>query len=120
MIPEFAGHYSTGQHHDYSNSDAMTNGSAAVYGYDSPDCAFYDQDCMEMQQHHQVYRSSCAMSASTPMNSVDYAGNYQQQTNMQQQPAHHLGQMGHHLGNQQQQQHYAPDELPPDVTGKFR
>lgn len=132
VIPEFSGgdksyqlvsppsgHYSTGHHADYSNSDNMTNGSAAVYGYDSPDCAFYDQDCaMEMQQH-QVYRSSCAMPVNMPMNSADYAGNYaQQQTNIQQQQ-HLLGQMPHHLGNQQQH-HFAPDELPSDVAGKFR
>ncbi|KAI9554505.1 putative homeotic HOX3 protein [Daphnia sinensis] len=58
----------------HSDHSAMTNGSiSAVYGYDSPDCGYYDQqDCsgvdIAVNAHHQQHqnynnnsRSTCAM-----------------------------------------------------------
>ena len=60
-------HQSTAASH--SDNSAMTNGSiSAVYGYDSPDCGYYEhQDCSSVDQQ-QPYtnntRSTCAMQIS--------------------------------------------------------
>lgn len=128
------------QHHNYpqvataaaGHSDAMTNGSSAVYGYDSPDCGYYEQECSgaEVGNPQPSYRSaSCVMqmAVNSPV-PVPIQPQQQQQTINN----HHIGsdpyspspyhhQLQHHLGQHATVQHHFSanaDELSADVIGK--
>jgi hypothetical protein len=97
----------------HSDNSAMTNGSiSAVYGYDSPDCGYYEhQDCSSVdvvvnQQQQQPYtnntRSTCAMqiSVNSPVSvpiqqSSDSYSSSNSYHHLQQQQQHHLGQLQH-------------------------
>lgn len=94
----------------------MTNGSSitANYGYDSPDCGYYDNEPVDhhnqqqLNQHHlQQYRSTCAMQhlqqmTQSPSNGGGGLADFPTPIFVQ----HHMGGGG---GQQsQQQQHHYP------------
>lgn len=58
----------------YGDNINMTNGSTAAYGYDSPDCGYFEQDCPSQQDHqqHQYGRQTCPIQQTTlsPVSSV--------------------------------------------------
>lgn len=90
-------------------SSAMTNGSSITtnYGYDSPDCGYYDNEPVDHQnqqhQHLQQYRSTCAMQHLQQMTqSPSNGGLADFPTPMFVQ--HHMG--GGQQSQQQQQHHY--------------
>lgn len=95
----------------HSDNSAMTNGSiSAVYGYDSPDCGYYEhQDCSSVDvgvQQQQSYanntRSTCAMqvSVNSPVSvPIQQSSDSYPSTNTY----HHLQQQQHHLGQLQHQ-----------------
>jgi len=142
--------YLVGQQQSYpqsashSDNSAMTNGSiSAVYGYDSPDCGYYEhQDCSSVDvavQQQQSYtdntRSTCAMqvSVNSPVSvpiqqSSDSYSSSNTYHHMQQQPQHHVGQLQHQATSGSSTVHHfasnntaTVEELSPpqDVIGKL-
>jgi len=87
-------------------SSAMTNGSSitANYGYDSPDCGYYENEPVDHHNQQQQYRSTCAMQHLQQMTQSPSNGglaDFPTPIFVQ----HHMGGGQQH---QQQQQHHYP------------
>lgn len=83
----------------------MTNGSSAVvYGYDSPDCGYYEQECSDIQQQQQQYHPQQQQQQPLAMQLSDVGVSYPN---------------GYHLSGLGQAHHFSAGEsTPTDVIGK--